>query len=78
MSHQYQFSTILQLNSHRTLLYFFKKLHTLFDYMHEKNKTTSEQSVSLTAFDKLRWNRNIEYTEVASKQKRVAPDAFPH
>ena len=54
MSHQYQFSTILQLNSHRTLLYFFKKLHTLFDYMHQKNKTTSEQSVSLTAFDKLK------------------------
>ena len=77
MSHQYQFSTILQAKFPQNFVILFQKLHTLFDYMHEKNKTTSEQSVSLTAFDKLRWNRNLEYTEVASKQKRVAPDAFP-
>lgn len=54
MSHQYQFSTILQAKFPQNFVILFQKLHTLFDYMHEKNKTTSEQSVSLTAFDKLK------------------------
>lgn len=80
MSPQNQFSTIFQAKFPQNFVLLFQKLQILFAYMHEKNKTTSEQSVSLTTFDKLKWNRNLEDIKVAPKQqqKKVAPDAFPH
>lgn len=79
MSPQYQFSTILQAKFPQNFILLFQKLQILFAYMHKKNKTTSERSVSLTTFDKLKWNRNLEDIKVAPKQKkRAAPDAFPH
>lgn len=80
MSPQNQFSPIFQAKFPQNFVWLFQKLQILFAYMHEKNKTTSEQSVSLTTFDKLKWNRNLEDIKVAPKQqqKKVAPDAFPH
>ena len=79
MSTQYQFSTIFQAKFPQNFILLFQKLQILFAYVHEKNKITSEWSVSLTTFDKLKWNRNLEDIKVAPKQKkRVAPDAFPH
>ena len=79
MSTQYQFSTIFQAKFPQNFILLFQKLQILFAYVHEKNKTTSEWSASLTTFDKLKWNRNLEDIKVAPKQKkRVAPDAFPH